>query len=182
MKSNLLVMVFVVIVLLIMSMIGCTKSTTSLAPVPTVCGFIAGHNANDEDNTFTNGTLLAVSFTASNNVSLKSLTSKLDLAGTFEMGVYSDNAGLPGTLLGQTLAQTSVVGWNTVTLTPISIISGTKYWLAVLSPGAGIVATSAAGGNGSMRISAVYETILPANPSGWAFHSLTVSLYASGCN
>ncbi|MEI7542473.1 MAG: choice-of-anchor R domain-containing protein [bacterium] len=183
MKSNLLVMVFVVIVLLIMSMIGCTKSTTSLAAVPTVCGFIAGHNANDETTHATNGILLGVSFTASTNLSLKSISAKFDNAGSFALGVYSDSAGLPGTLLGQTLEQQSVIGWNSVTLTPISIISGTKYWLVVGAPGASIY-LSAVAVYSSIKMGSFYSALLPTNPTpaDWTEVYYLPEMYASGCN
>ncbi len=50
--------------------------------------------------------------------------------GQLVLGIYGDNAGVPGTLLAATAAFTPVAGWNTQpVITPTSLVAGT-YWLA----------------------------------------------------
>jgi hypothetical protein len=51
------------------------------------------------------------------------------------VGVYSDNAGHPGTLLAQAAIASSQAGrWNSIPIAGAAVASGSKYWLAVLSP------------------------------------------------
>lgn len=48
------------------------------------------------------------------------------------VGVYSDNSGVPGTLLSSSDTFTSISGWNTVSLnTPVKVTGGNNYWLAI---------------------------------------------------
>jgi Putative Ig domain len=56
-------------------------------------------------------------------------------AGTSNLlGIYSSSGGAPGTLLASTANFTPVAGWNTVNLTtPLSVTSGTQYFLAEFS-------------------------------------------------
>ena len=58
-------------------------------------------------------------------------------------GIYADNgSNHPGNLLVQgTLPGPPVAGaWNTVTLPPVAFASGTRYWIAILTPlGAGTI-------------------------------------------
>lgn len=55
---------------------------------------------------------------------------------SIKVGIWSDNAGVPGTLLGKRNTSTAVTGgqWNTLTLeASVNVTSGTDYWLGVLS-------------------------------------------------
>ena len=56
-------------------------------------------------------------------------------------GVYSDDSGRPGRLLGSGRLTSPVEGaWNTVVLPATDITAGTPYWLAVLGPdGTGVL-------------------------------------------
>lgn len=50
-------------------------------------------------------------------------------------GLYTDKNGYPGTLLAQgALGSPGSGGWKMVSLPPVSITAGSKYWVAVLSP------------------------------------------------
>lgn len=54
-------------------------------------------------------------------------------AGPVYTGLYADNSGHPGTLLGQGSTTQPVAGsWNQITITPSNITAGHKYWIAVL--------------------------------------------------
>lgn len=48
------------------------------------------------------------------------------------MGLYADNGGVPGALLGQTLLLSAVPGWNALPLS-LSGLSAGSYWVAVLT-------------------------------------------------
>jgi hypothetical protein len=45
------------------------------------------------------------------------------------VGVYSDNAGTPGTLLGTTTLPDGT-GWKVATFTGVNVTAGTAYWVA----------------------------------------------------
>jgi hypothetical protein len=50
-----------------------------------------------------------------------------------QVGLYSDSAGNPGSLLSQATIGNPTSGWNGITLSPqVNIINGTQYWIAVL--------------------------------------------------
>ena len=48
------------------------------------------------------------------------------------VAIYADNANVPGSYLGGTGMVSIVAGWNTISISDISIVQGTKYWLAAL--------------------------------------------------
>jgi len=54
-------------------------------------------------------------------------------ASQVTLGIYSDAAGHPGTLLTQaSLLQLTAGAWNTLTLPSASLAQGTNYWIAIL--------------------------------------------------
>ena len=54
------------------------------------------------------------------------------------VGVYSDNAGHPGTLQEQaTISNLKGGSWNYVDVPPMPIAAGKQYWIAVLAPKGG---------------------------------------------
>ncbi len=62
-------------------------------------------------------------------------------ARTLTVGLYSNVAGSPGSLLSTgTILNAQAGAWNTVSLGPVALLGGETYWLAVL------------GGNGTLRI------------------------------
>ncbi|NUR77087.1 MAG: hypothetical protein HOQ28_12485 [Thermoleophilia bacterium] len=56
------------------------------------------------------------------------------LPSTLLLGLYSNNAGAPGTLLSSTSVAAPATGWNDVAFGPLTITLGTRYWLALLTP------------------------------------------------
>lgn len=98
-------------------------------------------------------------------------------------GLYADSAGHPGALLAQgTLATPKVSAWNDVPLTSgAGLSTGTKYWIAVLSPsGAGTVRFRDRKASGASESS--LATTLASLPTAWSTgHSYTdafLSAYA----
>src|SRR5208337_1551759 len=54
-------------------------------------------------------------------------------SGPVYVGLYADNSGHPGTLLGQGSTTHPVAGnWNQISISPSSITAGKPYWIAVL--------------------------------------------------
>ena len=73
-----------------------------------------------------------VTMTQSGTLQSLSINWFSDAGNTFILGVYSDNAGVPGTLLATTAPAVSAVGLQTLsTTTNIGMVSGSKYWLTV---------------------------------------------------
>jgi hypothetical protein len=70
--------------------------------------------------------------TTSGTITSISIYISMDGDATIYLGIYSDNAGTPGTLLGSgSVATTMAVGWKTVSGLSISVTSGTNYWLMI---------------------------------------------------
>jgi hypothetical protein len=91
------------------------------------------------------GSAEAFRITASASGSLTTLRVFVDApsaATTLIAGLYTDNAGHPGTLLTQgTLNNPTNDQWNNVTVPAASLTAGTVYWVALLSPaGSGTLA------------------------------------------
>jgi O-glycosyl hydrolase len=101
-------------------------------------------------------------------------------ATSLKVGVYSDNAGHPGTLLASvsvnSIAQSS---WNNATLSPaVQLNSGTAYWIAFLGVGGGINYKDAATGSCSESFATAGQTNLPSSwVSGQSWPSCTISAY-----
>jgi PKD repeat protein len=90
-------------------------------------------------------------------------------ASTLIAGIYADKQGHPGALLGKGSRSTTVPGsWNVVSLPAIALNSGTKYWVAVLSPNAStnpVVSLRTSSGSGLVETSA--GASLTTLPSTW---------------
>jgi len=101
-------------------------------------------------------------------------------SGSGVVGIYSDNAGKPGTLLAQSNDIGLVSGWNTATLAPIYLPVG-SYWLTASFAGtANFEFTSDPGG--MLWQNYTYTGSLPGTVTGsltgYGWH---MSIYASGC-
>jgi hypothetical protein len=87
-------------------------------------------------------------------------------ATVVRVALYSDQAGTPGTILSQGSAPGLTTGWVTVSLPPISLVQGTRYWVAVLAPiGSGNVVLRDAGRGGSSLLSR--QATMAAFPLAW---------------
>lgn len=85
-----------------------------------------------------NGTAEAFSFaaTASGTASTFNLyVDSTNTAANIIVGVYAGTTSNPTTLLASGLLSNPLPGtWNAIPISPISITSGSRYWLAVLNP------------------------------------------------
>ena len=87
-------------------------------------------------------------------------------ATVVRVAVYSDQAGTPGTILSQGSAPGLTTGWVTVNMPPISLVQGTRYWIAVMAPiGSGSLIVRDAGHGGSSLLSR--QDTLAAFPLAW---------------
>jgi sugar phosphate isomerase/epimerase len=70
-------------------------------------------------------------------------------AGWLAAGIYSDNGGHPGTLLSQgNRGSLTKPGWNTVSIPPVTVERGQKYWIAVQGLGGILKIRTFSGGAG----------------------------------
>ena len=89
------------------------------------------------------GTAEAFQTTAVANGTLGTMFVFLDgssTSATMYIGVYGDNGGHPGTLLSEASSSTLTTGaWNSINMPAASMVSGTKYWIAILGTGSGTI-------------------------------------------
>lgn len=99
-------------------------------------------------------------------------------AGNVKVGIYSESAGAPNSLLAY--GEGSVIaGWNTISLNVQVLLSAaTNYWLAVQPDSSGLVNRMSTGGNEVYK-SATYSYPLP-NPFGTPSGSAVVDLAIAG--
>jgi len=64
----------------------------------------------------------------------------------FDVGLYTNNNGRPGTLLARGVQSVPKVGKNTVPLSATAITAGTTYWIAILSPSGSLQVSDRVGG------------------------------------
>ena len=105
-----------------------------------LAGGIIGYNGegtttdyiSDASGTYINATR----FQASANLNVTTIKAKvLGITGKYKCAIYSDNGGVPQTLLKESGEVTNpATGWQTFNLaSPQSIVAGTYYWLAIWS-------------------------------------------------
>src|SRR4051794_20876586 len=150
-------------------------------------GVLAG-DATVEPVVDTDSSGLAEAFktTAATGGSVEELNVYLDVKSTATkvvIGLYSDNAGHPGTLLAQGSTTNLHNGaWNTVTVPATQVSVGTPYWLAVLGTGGTLAFRDRCCGSGTRAENAL-QTALTALPSTWssgkAWSDGPASVYAS---
>jgi hypothetical protein len=82
------------------------------------------------------GDMEAFAVTADGSGSLSQLQVYLDapLPSSLAVGLYADNGGTPGTLLGSASFAVPAAGWNSVGLGPLALAAGAPYWVALLVP------------------------------------------------
>jgi hypothetical protein len=117
---------------------------------------------------FTPNYLALSRWTATASGNLNQVRVKCGAAGTVKVALYADSAGAPGALLGaNNTGQAVVLGWNTINLSsPVTVTSGTAYWLAVNSD---VACTNYVAGSGTMVYKAVsYSGSFP-DPAGSGF-------------
>ena len=109
-------------------------------PVARAAGTVGLGTQTVQSNHDSNSSGLAEAFQATAGASgaVTSLSVYVDStsqASSVEVGLYSDAAGQPGSLLtGGTISSPTSGAWNTVTVPAATITSGDPYWISVLSP------------------------------------------------
>ncbi len=132
------------------------------------------------------GSAEAFSTTAAASGTVGSLTVYLDAtsqATKVVAGLYTENAGHPGTLLTQgSTTSPAAGGWNQITVPAAAVTAGSKYWISVLGPtGTGVIRfRDTSGGTRSENSSQSNLASLPATwSSGPAWGNSPISAYAS---
>jgi hypothetical protein len=132
------------------------------------------------------GTAQAFEFTASATGSSSTVYLYVDdgnTAATTVVGIYADAGDIPGQLLGSTtISPPSPAMWASAPLAGVSLVSGTKYWIAVLCPvGGGSIGFKDAGGYGLSSVSreANLQTLPGSWSNPWAWPQGPVSAYVT---
>lgn len=129
----------------------------------------------------------ALQYTANATGTVGSLSAYIDAANgaaTVYVGLYSDSNGSPGSLLTQGKITNPTAGaWNTMNVAAAQVVSGSKYWLALLGPtGTGTIAfrDRASGGGPTQTSAQVDLSQLPSSwSSGASYSNSPASIYAS---
>jgi hypothetical protein len=89
------------------------------------------------------GTAEAFQYTAAGNGPVDEFHLYLDERSEADqviVAVYADDNGEPGQRLAQARSADLVAGWNAISITQADLVSGERYWLALLSPrGSGVI-------------------------------------------
>jgi hypothetical protein len=94
-----------------------------------------------------------------------------------QLGIYSDNSGTPGTLLGSSAKSAGTAGWNTKSFTStVNITDGTVYWLALFTDCDDTTKETPSSGN-SAHMTGV--SALPGTFSSEINGTTTISMYAT---
>jgi hypothetical protein len=162
------------------------QTFTTASPPPAILGGTSTIQSGRDSNTA--GQAEAFQFVASASGSATRLFVYLDAANAASqvvVGIYAHNAqtGNPGGLLAQaTLTSPTAGSWNSVTIPATNIVSGTKYWIAVLGPAGGgtIQFRDTAAGTKSQTSSQTTLTSLPATWSpGTNWNNSPMSAYVA---
>jgi outer membrane protein assembly factor BamB len=98
------------------------------------------------------------------------------------VGLYADNNGHPGALLGQGSTSAPAAGqWNTIPISSVAVTQNTRYWIAVLGAQSGTIRfRDRSGGCSSETSLATGLTALPATWStGIVYGDCPVSAYGN---
>lgn len=120
-------------------------------------------------------------YTATESGPVLSMSTYLGSVDSFcpniQLGVYTDNNGTPGTLLGSSVESAGVVGWNTKPLSStVNVTEGTAYWFALFTDCEATTKEFPASGSGA-HMFGVAE--LPGTFSSEINGATTISLYAT---
>ena len=111
-------------------------STATATSTATPCSGVFGSNSSYPSIGGNPDGLFFIRIQASQTTSLVSLSMEISGGTTFQMGMYADNGGSPGSLLADTGPQADTTGLNKATLsTPLALVNGTYYWLAFHTDG-----------------------------------------------
>ncbi|WP_299443644.1 fibronectin type III domain-containing protein [uncultured Aquimarina sp.] len=142
------------------------------------------------DRTIANTNRRAMPYTMTENGVLQSIAVHITAGGgDMQLGVYSDNNGVPGPKLGQTAETTanSSAGWQTIALeSPVVVNNGQKIWLAWIFSGGGTSISYIVGGgleNGRYSASGTSWSVggdnMPTNIGNGSQGDWSYSIYAN---
>jgi hypothetical protein len=166
------------------------NTTTSPAVTVTIANtgvLVGNNNIQTASDSNTAGDAEAFKYTAASSGTSGNLS--LYVAGgtatSIKVGLYSDNNGHPGNLLGSgTINSPTISAWNSTTLSPsVNISSGTIYWIAFVGIGGSTGYRDQATGNCSESYSTAGQTTLPATwASGTSWPSCQLSAYITAAS
>jgi len=113
------------------------------------------HNAHDY--------LLGWKFTCAASGTLNSIRVYASGSANIKAGIYADASGEQGALLASNAGTACTTGWNTLTVSPISVVVGTVYWLTLDSSDDRARYITSAGA--CRYLASAYANALP-NPAG----------------
>ena len=87
---------------------------------------------------------------------------KSSISANVKVGIYSDNSGKPGTLLGYGTSAV-IAGWNIVQLNISVLLTATNYWLVFKADTAGAINRNSTGTDGGYLDQSAYSDALPAS-------------------
>jgi hypothetical protein len=158
-----------------------TTTTTPTTTPPTTTTPGSGGFAGDQAlepafDSSPSGQAEAFQTTATANGTVNRLSvylSSANAATSVKLGLYSDAAGRPGSLLGSATVATPVAAaWNSATLSNASVTAGTSYWIALLGVGGTVGYRDRCCGAGSPANAA--SGTLSALPAAWTAASTYV--------
>jgi hypothetical protein len=158
-----------------------TVTVSNAAAPPPPVGTVLLGNAATEAKIDSNAAGQAEAFktTAASTGSVTQLRVYIDAgstAGSVVVGLYTNNAGHPGTLLTSGTITAPAAGQNnTVTVSAASVTAGQTYWIAVLGP-TGTLKFRDRGAVGAGNSETSQQTALTSLPATWT----TGSSYADG--
>jgi hypothetical protein len=116
----------------------------------------------------TAGMLWVQRFTAIAGGSLSEIRLEASSSANVMVALYSSNSGSIGSVLTSSSSTACSVGFNTIAVNPVNVVSGTVYWLAFNSSVA-IVYKAASSGAVVLAKGAEYSGfVFPNNPTGFA--------------
>jgi hypothetical protein len=160
------------------------SATATATPTSTAVGGFVGNGAVETTrDPSAVGQAEATRYTATTSGPVSTISIYLDssnAATNIALGIYSDAAGMPGTLLAQGSRSGVTSGaWNSVAIPTLSITAGTPYWIARLAVSGGTLVTRGndAAGNAD-RVDTRFLSVLPTTFSPGASYPHRVSMYA----
>ena len=153
-------------------------------PTPVACGYPAtfGDTAAGTGGPNVGGQLDCSAYALSQPLTVNTLSIYMGAgtSGSGVLGIYADNAGSPGTLLAQSMAQPLAPGWNVFAIAPTPLLPGT-YWLSGSFTGAAYAEYSSASG-GTLEFEAYpYTGALPCSMGTATRYGWLMSIDAQGC-
>lgn len=130
---------FALFLLLFLAFAGCAYATTdTIGATAAVQNYAGSHLFGFPIIASANGTLQSI------GINIFATT-----GANIAVAIYSDSSNSPNAKLGGSAATPSVVGWDDIALAGVTIVSGTKYWIAIEPNGTAQVSMYGIGNGGT---------------------------------